>query len=135
MPGFVKPSTIIVLLCSGLIHGCALTAATEPDIQSQRDALTRWTHCIERSVARSEASAKGVFRHANDYCEGHQRDVLATFPEHQENQVAQLLSQRARVLAAQQMVRTGTNNAWAEYQDVYFENFNPRLTEARSDDL
>ncbi len=84
-------SVIATLICITVLSGCA--SMHEPlDTDNQRLVLQRWQACIERNSTESTATLNGV-QHLMEYsCEGHTRDVIATFPRHQEQQVGQLLT-------------------------------------------
>jgi len=102
-----------------LASGCAIKPAA-PDRVSQRAALERWSQCLERFGTQYAGSLHAIRDTARSACDGHRRDVLATFPAHLENQVDTILSERTRVFTAR-LVKTGLGNS--------------SLSEARQDDL
>jgi len=79
------------LICVSLLSSCASTPAT-PNVDHQRMAIQRWQACIERNTNDSTATLNGVQQLMEYNCEGHTRDVIATFPRHQERQIDQLLT-------------------------------------------
>ena len=84
-------SVITTLLFISLLSGCATT----PDpinAENQRMAIQRWQACIERNSTDSINTLNGVQQLMEYKCEGHTRDVIATFPRHQEKQIDQLLT-------------------------------------------
>jgi len=68
------------LLSAFAFAGCSL-GTIPPDLASQNAAIQRWHGCIERYDATIEHS-----------CEGHKRDVIATFPVHLERTIDKRLS-------------------------------------------
>lgn len=81
-----------------VLQGCAF-APDKPSESSQRTALSRWHQCLER-----------FDENLTHYCDGHRRDVIATYPHHLENQVSEFLSEQLRVTSASRLVKTGLRN-------------------------
>ena len=82
---------LTTLICISLLSGCATTH--DPiNAENQRMAIQRWQACIERNTSDSTNTLNGVQQLMEYKCEGHTRDVIATFPRHQEQQIGQLLT-------------------------------------------
>lgn len=92
----------------------------EPDPILQGAALARWSQCVEQFGNHFEGSMSALWQTADSVCDGHRRDVLATYPLHMENQVDSILSERARIYTTR-LVKTGIGKL--------------SLHEARQDDL
>ncbi len=91
----IRPcSKIIVTVFALAAQGCAF-APKPPDIDAQQAALERWNRCLQR------------FEQETHFCDGHRRDVVATFPLHLEHQVNALLTQQTRKLKASRTMETG----------------------------
>ncbi len=118
-----------------MLSGCALMAPPQANPDTQQQALQRWSHCIERFANRLGGTSGISYRDVNAFCDGHRRDVVATFPEHLENQVLTLLSQRASVMTSSRFVKTEGFEAWADPQGRHLDTFKTRLKEARQGDL
>ncbi|MFK7855330.1 MAG: hypothetical protein AB8B79_14500 [Granulosicoccus sp.] len=101
---------IMVLVgCLTLLGACSVKPI-ESDRSSQRAALTRWSQCLERFGDQYQKSVSSLISSTKSICDGHRRDVLATFPEHQENQVNTILSEKTRVFTSR-LVKTGLGNS------------------------
>ena len=120
-----------VLFCSA----CSVTQPQKFSDQQQQESLSRWYQCIERHSDAHEGSFLEMKRVISLGCEGHQRDVLATYPEHLENQVSALLSQHADQISAEYFLRSSNLSAWNTLPDADNDNLSIRLTGAMSDDL
>ena len=107
----------------------------EPDIASRNMALDRWADCVERATDSEFESLVSTYLNIDAHCEGHKRDVAATFPAHMENQVVKRLSQKAAELAHARLSSAYTTDAWADSEDTRTDNIKVRLIEARQDDL
>lgn len=83
------------VIASLFIQGCAFTPEVQ-DHAAQQAAIKRWNGCMSRFDLNTE-----------HYCDGHRRDVLATYPNHLANQVNSLLSQQTRVNRASRLLKTG----------------------------
>jgi len=82
---------LTTLICISLLSGCATTPDSS-NAENQRMAIQRWQACIERNTSDSTNTLNGVQQLMEYKCEGHTRDVIATFPRHQEKQIDQLLT-------------------------------------------
>ena len=109
MRRFTFSASCIGIVCLALLSACSMQP-TEPDRELQRAALERWSQCLERFAEGYEDSVNALRYSANSVCDGHRRDVLATFPPHLENQVDTILSDRTRVFTSR-LMKTGLGNA------------------------
>ena len=66
------------------------------DHEEQHAALARWNRCL----ARFDQNHK-------HYCDGHRRDVLATYPAHMANHVDTMLSQKSSEKRISRLVKAG----------------------------
>lgn len=121
----------VTLFCSA----CSVTQPQKFSDQQQQETLSRWYQCIERHHDAHEGSLLEMKRVISVGCEGHQRDVLATYPEHLENQVSALLSEHADQMSAEHFLRSSNLSAWNTLPDADNDNLGIRLTGALSDDL
>ncbi len=127
-----KSALIVSIL---ITSGCSLIVTSEPDIASRNLALERWADCVERATDSQFESLVSTYSNIDAHCEGHKRDVAATFPAHMENQVVKRLSQRAADLAYARLSNAFTTEAWADSLGTRTDNIKVRLIEARQDDL
>lgn len=121
----------VTLLCTA----CSVTQAQKFSDQQQQESLSRWYQCIERHTDAHEGSFLDMKREVSVGCEGHQRDILATYPEHLENQVRTLLSEHADQVTAEHFLRSSNLAAWSTLPDADNANLGLSLTGALSDDL
>ena len=124
MRWFRVSGILVVVTSLALASACSSIKPVEPDRALQRAALGRWSQCLERFGERFGQrydGAVGSFRQTTkSVCDGHRRDVIATFPPHLENQVDAILSDRTHVFTTR-LVKTGLGK--------------PSPHEARQDDL
>lgn len=104
-----RVSGIVVVVGSLALSSACSIKPVEPNRFSQRAALDRWNQCLERFSDRHQGSFDSLRHTPRSICDGHRRDVLATFPVHVENQVDTILSDRTRVLTTR-LVKTGLAN-------------------------
>ena len=117
-----------------LLSACSI-ARFEPDPVAQQTTLSRWVRCIDTvSQNTSASSLRSIRKTARSFCDGHRRDVLATYPLHLVNQVDTLLSQRIDEMTSSHYVKTAVGKL-DEATDARIERFRSRLIEARQADL
>lgn len=76
------------------------------DSHEQDAAVARWKACVARAQSRQDLLSIARNSHRIETrCEGHRRDVLASYPEHMQNQVETILSQHVRSTTSAQTVR------------------------------
>ena len=90
-----KPALLAVLVISFSTQGCALISEST-DHEEQNAALERWKQCQAR-----------YDRNHEHFCDGHRRDVLATYPVHMANHVDTMLSNRASAKRVSRLVKAG----------------------------
>lgn len=90
-----KPALLGTVVIGLFMQGCALTAEVS-DPNEQHAALDRWSQCLTRFDANVE-----------HFCDGHRRDVLATYPAHMSNHVDLMLEQQTQAKRLSQAVKTG----------------------------
>ena len=73
------------ILGLALLQGCS-SLQEKQNTTEQRETLTRWNHCLERFETEAE-----------HYCDGHRRDVLATFPHYMEDKISRILEQKTYI--------------------------------------
>lgn len=83
MLGQITYLRIISLAAILLAQGC-VTAPSSSAQANQHIALKRWNQCLER-----------FDKDTHHYCEGHRRDVLATFPTYLGDQINAKLNRQA----------------------------------------
>ncbi|MEE9334850.1 MAG: hypothetical protein V3U65_12255 [Granulosicoccaceae bacterium] len=93
---------VTIALCS-LLGACASTQNQSNIRIEQKAALQRWDNCVDLQT--EFGSASEALLRVNLYCEGHKRDLIATYPAHLENEVSKVLTQRTQKLAAEQLAR------------------------------
>jgi len=98
-----KPAALYAVALTTLAFtGCATTEPGYNNADSQKQAMQRWDACLERNATVQTLTAMRISRVLEHQCEGHTRDVVATFPRHQAEQVDQMLIGRAyRLLETQ----------------------------------
>jgi hypothetical protein len=91
---------------------CSLTRTPDNQEKLQQAALIRWSGCIERHRNMHDNFTMGLHKLVSTRCEGHQRDVVATFPAHLENQVASLLSERSSNMTTGHFLQSSNPATW-----------------------
>lgn len=92
----IRQALIVIGIAAAMAtQGCSL-APKLPDPEQKKAALERWNRCLQRFEKNSA-----------HYCDGHRRDVLASYPEHLEHQVDSLLRQKTRSTRAVSIMKTG----------------------------
>ncbi|ASJ75397.1 hypothetical protein [Granulosicoccus antarcticus] len=129
-----KISIVPALLISVSLLGACSTTPSSHKAQ-QGEIIARWTHCIQKFSHAYTGSAAMMARRAEAHCEGHRRDVVATFPGHLKNRIESLLSQRAYKITTAQVIKTTGSDSWSASKDAQFDILRMRLLEARKADL
>jgi len=111
---FVRPiiTNIVSVSLLVLVSGCAITQPHDINEAEQTAALQRWQQCIESNRVGFAGNAIDAHQAISLRCEGHHRDVLATYPKHMENQVDSLLSQRSTKLSTEHFLRSSNVMPW-----------------------
>ncbi|MFK8077237.1 MAG: hypothetical protein AB8B84_11670 [Granulosicoccus sp.] len=128
---FVRTLSVIALtvLCSA----CSITQTHKHS--EQQATLSRWYQCVERHTAAFSGSILDMQQTVLIRCEGHQRDVLATYPEHLEDRVNTLLSEHTEYIAAQHFLRSSNVAPWSALNEADNDSLGVHLTGALPDDL
>lgn len=85
---------VILLLSSG----CTTSPTNPEDSFSQQETITRWQRCINTNIDANDEGTNpvnSILERTVSICQGHKRDVLATFPRKYEHQLADLMEERA----------------------------------------
>lgn len=92
----IRQTLTVIGLAAGLaIQGCTYAPQTV-DLEQKQGVLERWNRCLQRFES-----------NAAHYCDGHRRDVLASYPAHMESQIDLLLRQKVNSKRASTLMRTG----------------------------
>lgn len=126
---------LLLLTAVALTSACSSTHPPTNQEELQQAALSRWNGCIERHQVLQDTAVIDLLKEANTRCEGHQRDVIATFPAHLENQVDSLLSQRSNNMAKEQFLRSGILATWNLGKNTQVDMLKQRSSGPQSDDL
>ena len=100
----------VVGLC--LLGSCASTPGSEQrdrQLARQRAAVDRWNRCTTQNFAAATGSVAHTLRQVEFVCDGHKRDVLATFPPHLEKRLNTLLVNHTRQSVAARLVSGSAN--------------------------
>jgi len=114
---------------------CSFVDNSQHFEEQQLAALQRWNSCIERQVDYYQGPILEVYNNVSAQCEGHQRDVLATYPEHLENQVDAMLSQRATSLTTGHLLRSSDVEQWQKTASENFSRLKLKTKGAQVEDL
>lgn len=87
-------ATGFVLAVAVQLSGCAL-APSAPDEAQRQGAWQRWNGCLGRYNVNLE-----------HYCDGHRRDVLATYPIYHQYRINRLLTKQTRALNEARNLKT-----------------------------
>lgn len=88
---FKQAALCIIALAAVALAGCTSTAPKADEIDAQRSALQRWNACLDRNANPQTLTAVRINKLITYSCEGHKRDVIATFPPSMATQIDQLL--------------------------------------------
>ena len=129
---------LLLLTTVVMTSSCALRQDPENKEELQKAALNRWTGCIERHQDMTdllETSPIKRLEAVNARCEGHQRDVLAAFPVHLENQIDSLLSKRSDNITAEHFLRSSNPATRKILESTQVDTLNQRIPSAQPEDL
>ncbi|PID61626.1 MAG: hypothetical protein CSB44_06220 [Gammaproteobacteria bacterium] len=109
---------LLALLALLAMNGCGVFTDDTAARETERElALQRWHRCISRSISHGTGQvpppsgnpgatlAIHGLRVTNN-CEGHERDVIASYPPHLANRIARKLSEHQRSLYAAHLQRS-----------------------------
>jgi len=135
MPAARIVRNLVILTIVSLTSACSTTHPHGNREELQQAALTRWNGCIERNQEKHDDSAMDIHENVSTSCEGHQRDVLATFPIHLENQVNSLLSKHSQNMTTEHLLRSNSFATWNILESTHVDNLKLRSSSAQPDDL
>ena len=135
MPAATNVRKLLVLSTVLLASACSITQGSVNQEELQQAALNRWNNCIERHRDSDDKLAMIPHKVVNERCEGYQRDVLATFPLHLENQVNSLLSKRSNNMTTEHFLRSGNLTTWNIRERTHVDNFKLLSPSAQPEDL
>lgn len=94
---FKKGALCAVALATLVLAGCTTTNTETKlsDLEMQRSAMQRWNACLERNSSALKGTAIQISQLLKHNCEGHKRDVVASFPRHLAKQIDQMLISNA----------------------------------------
>lgn len=92
---FKQAASCAIALAAITLAGCTTAAPKPSGIELQRSAMQRWNACLERNVDPQKMTANRISQLVRVDCEGHKRDVIASFPPHMEKQIEQMLISNA----------------------------------------
>lgn len=130
---FVRKLLLLTAVIS--LSACTTTPSVENPEELQHAALTRWSSCIERYSDMQNTQKINTHEVVRARCEGHQRDVIATFPIYLENQVNSILSQRSNNIAAERFLRSSNLTTWNIQESTQVDTLKLRSSNAQSEDL
>lgn len=95
MNRFKQGALCAVTLVMLALTGCSTTEPKPTDLELQRSAMQRWNACLERNASSPTLTAMRIKKVLSHNCEGHKRDVIASFPKHMATQIDQMLTSSA----------------------------------------
>ena len=135
MPAATNVRKLLVLSTVLLASACSITQEPVNREELQQAALNRWNNCIERHQDSHDKQAMDLLKAVSARCEGHQRDVLATFPLHLENQVNSLLSKRSNNMTTEHLLRSSNLATWNIRESTHVDTFKMLSPSAQPEDL
>ena len=85
----------VAVLLAAQLMACATIDTKSQKAELQKDAVNRWHACLDRHISPPQSEAVSYRTVINDRCDGHKRDVIASFPLHLEAQVEEILVSNA----------------------------------------
>lgn len=95
----------LLMLTSIALAGCATSSDSQTAAQSEqrKAALQSWYQCLHSELASTPTTSNHLSTGASRRtCQGHEFDVLATYPPHMEASINHLFAQSARRVMLQQ---------------------------------
>lgn len=127
---------ILLLLSTVLLtSSCSLLRPPIDQEELQQAALTRWSDCIERNRDAPDRVNRNLYKVVSARCEGHQRDVIATFPAHLENQIDVILSERSYSMTTDRFLQSSNQSPWNFSESTHVDTLKLRSSSARANDL
>ena len=128
------PAMAAVSVCAVLASACANTPSASQQ-QEKHEIVSRWTRCIQHFSSEYTGPVNHIALRAQNHCEGHRRDIVATYPRHLKKRIESLLSERAFTITSAQAIKTTGSNSWNASKGTQLETLRMRLMEARQTDL
>jgi len=99
-----KTSISGLLIALATVSGCASTS--ESPINNRDETLARWSQCVDQSAKDHDGNPHKTLKYVFRRCDGHKRDVLASYPRHLENRLDQMLTDKTRTKTLSYLVET-----------------------------
>ena len=128
------PALITLLILMSLTGSCS-TAASKQQPHEQDEIVGRWMRCIQNFSEDYSGPWSRIAKRAQNHCEGHRRDVVATYPGHLKNRIESLLSERAYKITTAQIIKTTGSTSLNTSKGSQLDTLRVRLMEARKSDL
>ncbi len=128
------PALITLLILMSLAGSCSTTPSKQR-LHEQDETVARWTRCIQNFSEGYSGPWSRIARRAEMHCEGHRRDVVATYPGHLKNRIESLLSQHAYTITTAQVIKTTGSTSLNASKSTQLDTLRMRLMEARQADL
>ena len=129
------PNILLVAVLAVMCNACSITNGDVYTTEEQKMSLTRWHQCIQRHRDAHRGSILALQRDVAIGCEGYQRDVVATYPEHLENQVDSLLSDHANEMNTEHFLRSSNLATWIPKKGADNDNLGIRMIGTLPEDL
>ena len=100
-----KTSISGLLLALATISGCASTGES-PAVDHRSEILARWSQCVDQRAKDYDGAPHKALNYVFNRCDGHKRDVLASYPRHLENRLDQMLKDKTRARTLTYLVET-----------------------------
>jgi len=126
---------LLLLSAVTLICACSTTQDLAKQEALQHAALARWNSCIERHKNLHDKPSINLHKVVKERCEGHQRDVVATYPIYLENQVNSLLSKRTVNMTTEHFLRSSNPATWNIRKSTHDDKLQLLSPSAQTDDL
>jgi len=100
---------IVAALALTTLSACVL-APSEEQLEKQQAAIDRWDRCTTEHATHASGSLLIAMSNIEHLCDGHRRDVLATFPPHLEKRLNTMLVDRTRQMVVTQLANSAVND-------------------------
>ena len=99
-----KTSISGLLIVLATVSGCASTSKSP--VNNRDEALARWSQCVDQRAKDYDGAPHKALNYVFNRCDGHKRDVLASYPRHLENRLDQMLKDKTRARTLTYLVET-----------------------------
>jgi len=101
---YLSKSTISgLLLVLTSISGCTTMNTNDGE---RDEALVRWSQCVDKRTQDYTGTPGRTMDYVSSSCDGHKRDVIATYPRHLERRLDRKLIEKTRAKTLNHMVAT-----------------------------